>query len=136
MTKTHYRLVFLLGALWNILGGIYILAATGQIFGRAGIAPPSPSLYYHSWIALFMVYGVGYYLAFLDMERHRSVIWLGVIGKLSFVSLCFYHLTVEGEQIPRFFLIPAAGDLVFAGLFSLFLASRPGQGRCARETRI
>lgn len=125
MKRRFYRLVFLTGALWNVLGGLYIAAASDQIFARAGMAPPSPPLYFHSWIALFMVFGIGYYLAFRDMQRHRNVVLLGTIGKLAFSSLCFYHLAVHGDQVPMFFLIPAAGDLVFAALFSLFLASSP-----------
>ena len=136
MQRKFYRIVFLVGALWNLLGGLYIAAAANQIFARAGLAHPSPPLYFHSWIALFMVFGIGYYLAFRDMQRHRDVVLLGIIGKLAFSSICFYNLAVHRDQVPIVFLIPAAGDLAFAALFSLFLARSRRHERGSHEARV
>lgn len=129
MTRTLYRLVFLAGAIWNVLGGVYIVVTTDQIFASAGISPPSPPLYYHSWIALFMVFGIGYFFAFRDLERNRNIILLGAMGKLAFSSIFFYNLAVYRDQTPMSFAIPAVGDLVFAALFLLFLVSFPVEGR-------
>ncbi len=127
MSEAAYRRIFLIGALWNLLGGTFIIAATGWIFSSAGLEPPSPSTYYYSWIALFMTFGLGYYLAWRDMYRNRDIVLLGAIGKLSFAAVFLYGYATHAA-IPRFFLIPVAGDIVFAILFLMFLrfAARKG----------
>jgi hypothetical protein len=127
VSEATYRRIFLIGALWNLMGGTFILVATGWIFSSAGLTVPSPSAYYYSWIALFMTFGLGYYLAWRDMYRNRDIILLGAIGKLAFAAVFLYSYAVHAA-IPLFFLIPVAGDVIFAILFLMFLrfASRKG----------
>ena len=122
MNETTFKRIFLIGALWNLAGGAFILFATGWIFSTAGLTPPSPPAYYHSWIALFMVFGFGYYLVSRDLYRNRDIALLGAIGKLAFAAVFSYSLIALPGQVPGFFLIPMAGDIVFAVLFLLFLA--------------
>ena len=127
MNEAAYRRILLVGALWNLLGGTFILAATGWIFSSANLPVPSPSEYYYSWIALFMTFGLGYYLAYKDMYRNRDIVLLGAIGKLAFAAIFLYGFATHAP-IPLFFLIPTVGDVVFAVLYLMFVrfAARKG----------
>jgi hypothetical protein len=46
---------------------------------------------------------------------------MGVIGKSAFSAVFLYNFVSHPGQIPVFFLIPIGGDLVFVGLFVMFL---------------
>ena len=121
MSETAYRRMFLIGAIWNVAGGAFIIAATGWIFRSAGLTEPFPPLYYYAWIALFMTFGVGYYLVYRDMFRNRDIVLLGAIGKTAFAAVFLYDFAVYSGAVPRFFLFPVIGDLIFVVLFVMFL---------------
>jgi small multidrug resistance pump len=121
MTESFFKRMFLVGALWNLLGGAFIVLATNWIFSSAGLAPPVPPLYYQAWIALFLTFGIGYWIVSRDPYPNRNIALLGMIGKLAFAGVFVYNLLAFEGQVPRFFLIPAAGDLIFAFLFWLYL---------------
>jgi len=120
-TESFYRTVFLIGAIWNVAGGVFIVVFTGWIFKLSGLTPPDPPNYYQSWIALFTVFGIGYYLAYRDMYLNRNIILLGMIGKVAFAADFIIDMLIYKGQIPVFFLVPVIGDLVFAVLFAGFL---------------
>ena len=46
---------------------------------------------------------------------------MGAIGKLAFALVFIWNFLAYESQVPRFFLIPVAGDLVFVVLFVMFL---------------
>jgi len=127
--EKFYRRVFLVGALWNVAGGLFIIIFTDWIFKLSGLRPPDPPNYYQSWIALFMTFGIGYYFAYLDMYLNKNIILLGMIGKLAFAAVFIIDILIFKGQIPLFFLIPAIGDLVLAALFASFLIFVRKQGR-------
>jgi hypothetical protein len=121
MTEAGYKRMFLIGALWNLAGGAIIVAATNWVFQWAGLQPPSPAVYYYSWIALFLSFGIGYYKAYQDMYRNRDIVLIGAIGKSAFAAVFLYYYIAYPGQVPWFFLIPLVGDLVFVVLFVMFL---------------
>ena len=129
MTDPTYKRIFLFGALWNLLGGAFILATTNWIFSTAGVTPPSPPLYYQAWIGLFMVFGLGYYFVSRDLYRNRDIALLGAIGKIVFAAIFLYNMSTFRGQVPQFFLIPVVGDLVFAALFLIFFFAALRSGR-------
>lgn len=129
MGDLFYRRVFLIGALWNLLGGAFILLATPWIFSRAALSPPAPRVYYDSWVALFMTFGIGYYMVYESMYANKNIVVLGIIGKLAFAAIFVYGLWVLKAQVPRFFVIPVVGDLVFVVLFGMFLNYAKRAGR-------
>jgi len=128
-TEKFYRSVFLIGALWNLAGGLFIIVFTGWIFRLSGLTPPEPPNYYQSWIALFMTFGIGYYFAYRDMYLNKNIIFLGMIGKLAFALDFIVNMLIFRGQIPLFFLIPVIGDLVFAALFANFLIFARKKGK-------
>lgn len=129
MGELFYRRVFLAGALWNVAGGAFIVLATRWVFSTAGLKLPDPSVYYYSWIALFMTFGVGYYMAYRAPYDNKDIVVLGIIGKLAFAAVFIGGMVVFRAQIPRFFLIPVCGDLLFVILFWMFLRFARQSGR-------
>ena len=128
-TEKFYRGAFLVAALWNVAGGVFIIVCTGWIFRLSGLTPPYPPNYYESWIALFMTFGIGYYLAYLDMYLNKNIILLGMIGKVAFAVDFIVDMLIYKGQIPAFFLVPAIGDLVLAVIFASFLIFVRRQGK-------
>jgi hypothetical protein len=116
-----YQRMFLVGALWNVGGGAFIVAATAWIFESARLPAPSPPLYYQAWIALFVSFGVGYYMVARDLYAHRGIVFLGAVGKLAFSLVFVGNMLAFPGQVPVFFLIPVVGDLVFVVFFLRFL---------------
>ena len=114
--------MFLVAAVWNVGGGAVIAGCAGWIFSRAGLSPPEPPAYFHSWIALFMVFGVGYYMIYRDMYSNKNIVILGIVGKLGFSIIFAYNMITYPKKIPLFFLAPLLGDLVFVALFVAFLS--------------
>ena len=121
MTENFYKRMFLIGALWNILGGAFIVYFSGWIFSLSDLTIPQPPAYYYSWIALFVTFGIGYLMVYRDMYKNKNIVILGIIGKLSFSVIFIYNMINYRGQIPLFFIIPVIGDLVFVVLFSKFL---------------
>jgi tryptophan-rich sensory protein len=129
MNENFYKRVFLIGALWNIAGGAFITLFAGWIFSTGGLTPPEPPAYFHSWIALFVTFGIGYYMVYRNMYGNKNIVILGIIGKVAFAIIFIYNMITFRGQIPLFFLIPVVGDLVFAVLFGMFLGFAKKIGR-------
>jgi hypothetical protein len=121
MSENFYQRMFLTGALWNLLGGIVLVAITGKIFSSAKLPPPQPPVFYYAWIALFMTFGIGYWMVSADPYGNRNIVILGIIGKLAFSVIFVTYMVLFSGQVPLLFLIPIVGDLIFVVLFWMFL---------------
>jgi hypothetical protein len=120
---SFFRRVFLAGAVWNLAGGLLIIIFSSWIFESARLSHPQPAIYYYSWIVLFMTFGVGYAMVWKNPQANRGIVVLGIVGKLAFSVVFLASMAASPHQIPRIFLIPVNGDLVFAGLFWAYLQS-------------
>jgi hypothetical protein len=129
MTETFYKRQFLVGALWNVVGGFFVAVATPSIFGWSGLSTPQPPAYYAAWIALFITFGIGYFTVYRDMYNNKNIVVLGIIGKLAFSAVFICCMTLYKGQIPSFFWVPVIGDLVFVVLFWMFLRFAKQVGR-------
>jgi len=137
MNDRFFKWMFYLGAIWNVAGGVAILLLPDVLFTRQGLAAPDPAPYYHSWIALFMVFGVGYYMVARSPHENRNIVILGMVGKIAFAAIFVVHMVLHQDRIPSLFVIPVVGDLLFAFLFALFLVSGPDARAGARaSTRV
>lgn len=126
--------MLLIGGIWNVAGGVFIIAVSDWIFGRQGLSVPVPSLYYYAWIALFVTFGIGYLIVWHKPYDNKNIVLLGIIGKLLFSVVFLWNMHLYREMIPRLFLIPVVGDLIFVLLFIMFLQFARGKhGSWARE---
>ena len=121
MSETFYSRMFFIGAAWNIIGGIAIILLTPWLFTSSSLSQPHPPAYYQSWIALFMTFGIGYYMVYRDMYANRNIVILGMLGKFAFAMIFLANMSVYRGQVPSLFLIPVTGDLIFVILFGMFL---------------
>lgn len=73
---------------------------------------------------LIGAFGVGYAVVARKPTRNRAIVWSGMIGKLGLILLGAMQFAAGTIEF-RFFAL-GLGDLVFAGLFGLFLAKTNG----------
>jgi hypothetical protein len=121
MTEQFYRRMFLVGAIWNLSGAVFVWLFMDWIFALANMPTPDPAAFYYSWIALFATYGIGVYMVYKDMYANTNMVVLGIIGKVSFALIFVYYYVSGTARIPPFFWIAVVGDLIFAALFATFL---------------
>ncbi len=113
--------MFLVGAIWNVLGGAILLGIQDWVFSTADLNLPDPPLYFYGWIALFMTFGIGYYMVSRNPLNNKNIVILGAVGKLAFSGIFIYYLISSSDLVPMLFLVPVVGDLLFVALFALFL---------------
>lgn len=121
MSEAAYRRMFLGAAAWNLVGGLVLIVATDWIFAIAGLIPPDPSAYYFTWLAMVLVFGLGYHMVYRDMYANRGIVVLGVIGKLAFAVIFLTWILAIPGRVPWLFSIAAVGDLYFVVRFVMFL---------------
>lgn len=129
MGESFYKRMFFVGALWNLLGGLAIVLGTGLIFGISKLTPPEPPLFYHSWIALFMTFGIGYWMVSRDLYGNRNIVILGIVGKLAFSFIFIVEFFTFKGELPPLLWISVIGDLTFVVLFWMFLRLFRGHTR-------
>jgi hypothetical protein len=120
MSDQTFRRIFLVGALWNLLGAGLFFIFWRQAFAFFHLEPPNYLAFFQSWLALAFVFGIGYYYVFRDLYANLNIVRLGIYGKMGFAVIFIYHVAF-GDFHPVF-LSGAIIDLVFIGLYALFLA--------------
>lgn len=120
-SDSFYRRMFFVAALWNILGCAFLFFFPGWVFGLPFMERPTPPLFYQSWLALAFVFGIGYYIVYLDMFANKNIVILGTIGKAVFAITFAINMLVYGD-IPNIFWGAVSGDAVFVIFFLMFLA--------------
>jgi hypothetical protein len=113
--------MFLVSALWNVLGGAVLVVFMRWVFALSDVAMPDPPVWYYCWIALFVTFGVGILWVHRDMSRNRAFLPIGIVGKVSFSIIYVYFYLTRPDQVPAFVLIGVVGDLIFAVLYGMYL---------------
>lgn len=121
MNDKFYKIMFFLGALWNIVGGFLCIILPKQIFSISNLTPPEQVVYYQAWVALFVVLGIGFIMVSRDLYGNKNIVILGIIGKLAFATISYSNVLFFGQKVPIVFMIGAIVDLVFVVLFFMFL---------------
>jgi tryptophan-rich sensory protein len=134
MGDRFYKPMLFVAAVWNVIGGAFIIFRSDWIFGREGLSVPVPPLYYYAWIALFITFGIGYYIVWRNPFSNTNIILLGIIGKLAFSAVFLWNMLDYPGQIPKLFLIPVVGDLIFVILFIMFLFHARGKSNAGMGT--
>lgn len=120
MTERTYQKIFLIGALWNLLGSGLFFLFWRQAFALFQLPPPNYLAFFQAWLALAFVFGIGYYYLYRDLYAHLSIVRLGIYGKTAFAVIFIYHVAFSGFH--PVFLSGAIIDLIFVVLYVRFLA--------------
>lgn len=109
-------LLFYVAAVYDGVLGVAFLAAGPALFEWVGVTPPNHFGYVHFPAALLIVFA----LMFLSVARrpieNRSLIAYGMLLKVSYCAVVFYHWLTEG--IPFIWKPFAIADLAFLVLFA------------------
>ncbi|MEE2643771.1 MAG: hypothetical protein VYD19_02450 [Myxococcota bacterium] len=122
------RRLFYLAAFWNLSAAVVALAVPSlhadSFYGDASvlngadaaIASLNSQLF---WVAV-LFFALGYWLVARDPSQNHALVLVAALGKAA-VGLRWLW-AYQGGLVTSFALVGAVGDLVFAGLFMLFLA--------------
>ena len=107
--------LFYLAALYDGVLGVAFLVAAPALFDWVGVTPPNHFGYIHFPAALLIVFA----LLFLSIARrpeiNRHLIPYGILLKISYCAVVFYHWFTAG--IPFIWKPFAIADLVFLVVF-------------------
>lgn len=115
---TFFRALFIISALWNLVGaifGYFNTAFTFQaLFNRELTDPLYYAIYQGAW-GTTLVYFIGYLMVAYNPAKHTGIVIVGGIGKIGFaISLLKFYLS--GIAGPIVFVV-IIGDFIFAMLF-------------------
>ena len=119
MTDQAYRRIFLVGAIWNLLGAGLWFLFWRQVFALLDLPHPNYLAFFQAWLALAFVFGIGYYYVSRNLYENVNIVKLGIYGKTAFAVIFIYHVIFS--QFHPVFLSGAIIDLVFVVLYVLFL---------------
>jgi hypothetical protein len=119
MMENTYRRIFLLGALWNLIGAGLFFVFWRQAFDLLRIEYPNYLAFFQAWLALAFVFGIGYYYVYRDLYGNVNIVRLGIYGKTVFAAIFVYHVIFSGFH--PVFLSGAIIDLIFVILYARFL---------------
>ncbi len=118
--KQKRSLILVLAAAYNILWGAWVILFPYALFDWAGLPRP---LYPQIWQCVGMivgVYGLGYWLASSDPNRHWPIVLVGFLGKI-LGPIGFVQAFYEGVFNWKFGLTLITNDLIWWGPFGLLL---------------
>jgi len=115
---TFFRALFVISALWNLIGAIFGFFNTAHtfhgFFDRELTDPLYFSIYQGAW-GTTLVYFIGYSIVAYNPLKHTGIVIVGGIGKIGFaITLLKFYLS--GIAGPIVFVV-IIGDLIFALLF-------------------
>jgi hypothetical protein len=118
---TFFKYMFLLAALWNLIGagfGYFNTAYTFQhFFDRELSDPLFHAIYQGSWGTTF-VYFFGYLIVAHNPVKHVGIVIVGGIGKLGF-AVKLLQLYMAGLANSLIFIV-IVGDFIFLLLFAYY----------------
>jgi len=114
--RKYYKYLFIISAIytWLAAGSLYITSYLGTpafLYGSM--------IYYQGFILSVIIFGIGYLIVGLNIDRNHWIVLIGIIGKL--LVFVFFTIIYINGAIALFKLIIAIGDLIFAILFIEFL---------------
>ncbi|MBM2825062.1 MAG: hypothetical protein HW402_726, partial [Dehalococcoidales bacterium] len=92
-----YRILFLIAALYDFILGFVFFAFMGFFFEDIFKLPlPNYPAFFQAAAAFVFAMGVGFYFVYRNMYRNIDIVKLGIIFKLVYTGLAFYHVFFQG----------------------------------------
>lgn len=115
---TFFKALFVISALWNLMGaifGYFNTAYTFQGFFNRELSDPLYYAIYQGAWGTTLVYFIGYSLVAYNPLKHTGIVIVGGIGKVGFaISLLKFYLSgIAGSIV----FVVIVGDFIFAVLF-------------------
>lgn len=120
--KPLFNIILKAAAIYNIIWGLWVGLFPFALFDFAGLPRPN---YPEIWQCVGMivgVYGVGYWIASYDSDRHWPIVFVGFLGKI-FGPIGFLHALNTGVYNLKFGLTIITNDLIWWVPFFLILRS-------------
>ena len=120
--EKYYKWLFIVGGIFNWVMAISFIVgsiAIPGIFTLFGTLEPPTLFFLHALLALIFVYGIGYVIVGLDIDKNRGCVWLGILSKLSFFACCLLYFLIG--DLGFMIVIFGSFDFVFAILFLEFI---------------
>jgi len=113
--KPAITLLFWISAAYDGILGLAFLIAAPALFEWAGVTPPNHFGYVHFPAALLIIFALMFVAIAREPVARRHLIPYGILLKISYCSVAFYHWFTEG--IPYIWKPFAWADVVFLVLF-------------------
>lgn len=121
--QNFFRITLKAAAIYNLLWGAFIVLFPNAIFDFAGL--PRMVNYIGIWQCVGMivgVYGIGYWIAAGDPQRHWPIVLVGFLGKI-LGPIGFIDAYMNGVFNLKFGLTIISNDLIWWIPFYLILRS-------------
>jgi hypothetical protein len=111
-------------ALYNFAALPFLIDArrAARLLGMTPV--PTDMFYVHVTAAVILLFGGFYALAGFDPVRYRLFIQIGIVAKLLFIAIVYWHFLAAGD-ISWHWPAIAAGDVVWSLLFWRYLKQYP-----------
>lgn len=119
MSSSYTRLLFISGAIFNVLAGLPFLFAPQFMAALMGLElNATAAMFMQLVFGLVVVFGWVYWMIARDPVRNRPYILLGMILKVLVVTIFYGHWLVGNIswQLP----VLASGDILYTLLFWLY----------------
>lgn len=113
--RSGIKVLFYLAALYDGVLGIAFLVAGPAIFQWYNVEPPNHFGYLHFSAALLITFALLFLAVALRPESNRNLVPFGMLLKVSYCSVAFYHWLATG--IPDKWKPFAIIDLAFLAAF-------------------
>jgi len=119
-TNKFYQNGFLIAALYDLFLGLIFFLFYSQIYSMFNIKLPENPAYLHLSAAFVIAQGVLYYMVYKNMDRNRDIVKVGIVYKISYVSVIFYYWAIGGLPHSMFGIFGIL-DIIFVGFFVSYL---------------
>ena len=119
MSLKTIKSLFIISALYDFILGVIFLIGFKQIYNYFNITLPNHDGYVQFGAALVAIFGIGFWFVAQDPQRNRDIIKMGILLKLSYSGVAFYHAALG--NLPGIWLPFAWFDVIFLILFILAL---------------
>ena len=115
MNLKTIKSLFIISALYDFILGVIFLIGFKQIYNYFNIVLPNHDGYVQFGAALVTIFGIGFWFMAQDPQRNRDIIKMGILLKLSYSGVAFYHAALG--NLPGIWLPFAWFDVIFLILF-------------------
>lgn len=119
-----WRSLFAFAAISNLVIGGAMLAGADRVAAQMGVGGPAAQYIVGLAGLLIALFGVAYAAVAWNPAPNRNLVVIGALGKAAAAMLASYHALLG--HIPNNVFLLGMGDVIFAGLFAIYLSqTRP-----------